>query len=250
MAHIIDIMATVNGQLNLISKWFENKSGSLLKSLPSIPNFVEVCIDRLVDLNPDVKIENDQDCEIYKVMLADTGDNYNPVYLVIVTNSKKVLIDKVPIYVNRGSETGPGVGYVVEVPEAMFLSNTDITDCATMLNDLYFGLLAYDSNMKYAPELDLIKFSKAEKLKIPTYDLEMIYVALGCAYINLRSWFGGNYGNTAIDASYILAPFDDKEIPDNLKSGIIETLNKHCIKIGTLRDSIGDGSLIMDALYE
>jgi hypothetical protein len=249
MAHIIDIMATINGQLNLISRWYDDKS-VILKSLPLTPNFVGVSTDRNVELNPNAKINKDDDAEIFKVILTDCGDIYTPIYVCITTNISKILIDKIPVYINRGTETGPGMAYIINIPEMMFSTDIDVMTCAEMLNSLYFGLLSYDLNMKYKAEIDLIKYYKNETLKIPTYDLEMIIFALGCGNINLKSWYGSSYGKNSIDSSYILSPFNENDIPENLRKGIIETLNKHANKIGMLRDSIGDGTLIMDALYE
>lgn len=249
MAHIIDAMTSINGHLNMIAKWYDDKSSNVLRDIQT-PSFVEVAVDRMVELHPSCIIDSNKDIEIYKTVLSDTGDPFNPIYITILNNCNTVLVDKVPLYINKGSNLGSGVGYIVAVPDMMFRDNTDILTCVELLNNLYFKLLELDSNMKYAPGIELIKHSKNEKLNLSTYDLEMIYIALGCSYVNLRAWFTTMYGKNNIDASYVLSIYDEKDIPENLKKGIIDTINKHCNMIGNLKDSIGNGSLIMDALYE
>ena len=250
MAHIISVMSTINGQLNTISNWYYNGKRNSLRDLPNIPNFVYVSTDRSVDFHKENKIDSERDVDIYKAILCDTGDNYNPVYLCITTNIENVMIDTVPVYINKNSDTGPGVAYIVNIPEDIFSQDCNFDYCAEVLINLYFELLSYDPNMKYRPEAAIIKYSKDDRLKVPTYDLEMIITAIGYANINLYGWFNGSIEDS-INAFFNTSQFRDTEISEDIKKGIIETLKRHASnKISSLKDSIANGELIMDALYE
>lgn len=250
MTHIINVMSTINGQLNTISNWYQNNKTNSLRNLPNIPNFLFVSTDRSIDFNPDNKIDPEKEVDIYKAILSDTGDNFNPVYICITTNIAHVMVDTVPIYVSKNTDVGPGTAFVVNIPEILFMSDCYIDYCASELVNLYFTLLSYDKDMKYKPDGYIIKFSKDDRLKVPTYDLEMIIVALGYANINLLNWFGTT-SDTSIDVILNIEQLIDAEISEDMKKGIAETLKKHASnKISSLKDSIANGSLILDALYE
>ncbi len=250
MAHIINIMSTINGQLNNISNWYNNGKTTSLRNLPNIPNFLYVSTDRSVDFHKDNKIDSEGEVNIYRAMICDTGDNFNPVYVCITTNIKDIMIDTVPIYVNKNNDIGPGVAYVINIPELIFSPECAFDYCAEVLVNLYLGLLSYDTNMKYKPEAAIIKYSKDERLKVPTYDLEMILAALGYANINLYGWFNGSIEDS-INVILDTPGFKEVEIPEDIKKGIIETLKKHASnKISSLKDAIANGELILDALYE
>lgn len=250
MAHIISVMSTVNGQLNTISNWYyHNKKGSL-RDLPNIPNFVYVSTDRSIEFYKNNKVDPEKESNIYKAVLCDTGDNYNPVYLCITTNIKNAMIDLVPVYINKNNDTGPGTAYVINIPEDIFSPDCEFGYCAEVLINLYFRLLSYDTNIKYKPEPAIIKYCKDERLKVPTYDLEMIITAIGYANINLYGWFNGSIEDS-INEFFNTSQFKNIEIPEDIKKGIVETLKRHaCNKISSLKDSIANGELIMDALYE
>lgn len=250
MTHVINVMSTVNGQLNTISNWYNNNKSNSLRNLPNVPNFLYVSTDRSIDFHPENKIDKDKDVDIYKAMLCDTGDNFNPAYLCVTTNIADIMVDKVPIYVSKSNDVGPGIAYVINVPEVLFSADCEIEYSAEVLVNLYLTILSHDTNLKYKPEGPILSLSKDCRLKVPTYDLEMMLIALGYANINLINWYGVT-NDAAIEQILSTSQFKDYPIPEDIKKGVVETLKRHATnKISSLKDSIANGSIILDALYE
>lgn len=247
MAHIFEIMATTNGQLNNIFNYY-NKISNSIRKLPNIPTFLVVSVNRAIDNQPDIKTDENKAPEIDCVIKANTGDVFNPVYICVVDYIEKPVIDKVPIMVNQRDVSGPGLAYVVLLPMKIF-DDASFEEVAVTLKDLYFSILDLDSNMQFKAEPAIIKFSESTQIRVTTYDITMIYAALGCAYINLKSWFQTEDGSP-LESSHILNTFTDKELPEYYKKTVSASLDKYCKNIGTLRDSIGSGNLLKNVLYE
>ena len=244
MAPIFDVLSTVNGQLNIVSRHYNDRN-SILRSLPSVPDFILGSLNKVVFENPDMVINDDSNIVIDASILADTGDGFNPVYVNIVSNINKAVVDKVPIIGKRKDtlSAAPGIAFLVYVPRILFDDRTDINDVSVMLKDIYFGLLKYDPNMEYIANPAILNV--VGKKKIGSYDLAMTVVAICTMHINLRSWFGS--GNEPLSARYTLNAFDEKEIEDNIKEVIIPIIETHGTTIGNLRDSIENGKLFIES---
>lgn len=244
MAPIFDVLSTVNGQLNIISRHYTNRN-SILRSLPSVPNFILGSLNKLIFENPDVVIDDDSNIVIDASILADTGDSFNPVYINIVSNINKSLIDKVPVIGKRKDtmSAAPGVAFLVYVPKIMFDDRTEIDDILIMLKNIYFGLLKFDPNMEYIANPAIL--NAAGKRKISSYDLTMTIVAICAMHINLRSWFGST--SNPFSAKCTLDAFMDEEITDEIKEAIIPTIESYGTNIGNLRDSIENGNLLIES---
>ena len=249
MAHIFDVMGTVNGNLNLIFNHYQDKKVTLRTI--SAPDFLIVAICRAIDTKDPNYILIDPDAgdpEIVITMIGSTGDDFNPAYIAVAKNLKHPIIDRVPVMINHNDISGPGVAYIVIVPEALFENDTTIEESAKCLKELYFGLLEFDPIMKFKVDAAMIRYSENTKYPVPTYDLMMAYIALGCININLKSWYRET--NKPISSKYTLLAFNEGELDEGTSKNIIYTLEKHAIRISSLRDSLGDGSLLLHALYD
>ena len=173
--------------------------------------------------------------------MADTGDPFNPVYICVVSNINKPIIDKVPIVFNRGNVTGPGLAYIVYVPKVTFDDATDIADVSTILRHIYFGLISVDPYMTYDANPKILNIIDGNSF-IYSYDIAMLIVAISAMHINLRSWFGSK--GSALPAKYALEAFSDEEISQPVKDAITPVIEKYGISIGNLRDSIENGNLL------
>ena len=145
MAHIFDVMGTVNGNLNLIFNHYQDKKVTLRTI--SAPDFLIVAICRAIDTKDPNYILIDPDAgdpEIVITMIGSTGDDFNPAYIAVAKNLKHPIIDRVPVMINHNDISGPGVAYIVIVPEALFENDTTIEESAKCLKELYFGLLEFD----------------------------------------------------------------------------------------------------------
>jgi hypothetical protein len=243
MAHIFDVISTVNGQLNILSKYY-NEHSNLIRSLPNIPNFILGSLKRLICTScADSVIDDNEEIVINVAVMADTGDQFNPVYICVVSNIKAPIIDKVPIIFNRGNVTGPGIAYIVYVPKLLFDEDVDIADISIILRKIYFGLISYDSNMTFSANPKLLNIIDGNTF-IDSYDISMIMIAISAMHINLRSWFGSK--GSALPATYALEAFKDDEISPKIKDAIIPVIENYGISIGNLRDSIDNGNLIVD----
>lgn len=249
MAHIFDVMGTVNGNLNLIFNHYQDKKITLRTINP--PDFLVVAICRAIDTKDPKYIlinPNAGNPEITKTIIASSGDDFNPTYVAVAKNLKHPIIDRVPVMVNHNDNYGPGVAYIVIVPEKLFDEKETVADSAKCLKEIYFGLLSFDPIMKFKADATMLRYSENTKCPVPTYDLMMAYIALGCININLRSWYKEN--NKPLSAEYTLLAFNEGELDEGTSKNIVFTLEKHASRISSLRDSIGDGSLLLHALYD
>ena len=252
MAHMFNVMAALTGQLNVLSKYYINKQ-SVVRSITP-PKFLTVAISRATDNRPREEIltnpEDENCCPVVDIAsIVDTGDNFMPIYVCVVDNIKIPIVDRVPIIVNHNDITGPGVGIIVAVPMAMFKVDASIKYSATVLKEVYFALANMDPNVQYTIDSSMINYSESDKVRVSTYDLTMAYVALGCIYINLRSWYKGK-NNRPLDAGYVFDAFEDGELDETVIENISSTLNRNAKGIGVLRDAVANGELLLYALYD
>ena len=241
MAHIFDVMSTINGHLNNISRYYDGITTSI-RSLSNIPNFLMTSVNRTISYYDDIIIDDSKVISIDLAMIADTGDKFNPVYICVASNIKAPAVDKVPIMVNYKSESGPGVGYMVLVPRTIFGKEAYLDDIGSVLKDLYFQVLNFDSNMEYEAGPDIIRLADSQKIKIDSYDLAMSYVALCFANINLKAWSN----NDPNSANYILDSFTEEQIPKYLRSKLYKIMTSYGSLVGNLRDSIETGNLLIN----
>lgn len=254
MAHIFDVMVALNGQMNVLSKKYIDKRGTVRTIDP--PKFLNVAISRAIDKlvveygKEAVFTDPENDSPIIDLTsLVDTGDNFNPLYVCVAENVKIPVIDKIPVIINHKDQTGPGVGIIVLLPLQIFDYDATIEYNAKILLDIYFAIANLDPNITYKLCRKVVKYSEHPKVPVPTYDLTMLYVALGCTYVNLRTWYKNN--NKPIAASYIKDAFDpEDEIPENVINDIATTLDINAKSVGTLRDSVATGDLLLYALYD
>lgn len=249
MAHIFDIMVSMNGNLNLIFNHYQDKKVALRTINP--PDFLVVAICRAIDTKDPKYTLIDPDAgnpEIVTTMVTSSHDDFNPTYIAVAKNLRHPIIDRVPVIVNHNDISGPGVAYIVIVPEILFENDTTIEYSAKCLKEIYFGLLDFDPIMKFKADATMLKYSENTKCPVPTYDLMMAYAALGCININLKSWYKEN--NRPVSSKYTLLAFEEGELDEGTSKNIIYTLDKHALRVSSLRDSIGDGSLLLHALYD
>lgn len=247
MAHIFDVMTALNGYLNRLYQHYTSKAN--IRTI-NPPKFLTTTISRAIDnRNPeDILINKDEFPVFDLASMVDTGDNFNPIYIAPASNMQKAIVDKVPLIVNHKDECGPGVGYVIIIPNNIFTTN-DVDYTAMVLKDLYFDIVNYDPNLSFKVDASLIQHSENPKIYIPTYDITMAYAALGCAVINLKAWYVKWVSNEPISASYILDTFNDEVSADKQKN-IADVLDKYAVRIGSLRDAIGSGDLTLEILYD
>lgn len=240
MAHIFDVMSTICGNLNSIYNQYDGK-GSFVNKLPNVPNIVMVCANRALDSNSNI-------ATIDFTIRAKTGDPFSQVYLSIAEGIDNPVVDKVPFkYTDVKPENdGVGLAYIIIVPRKIFDENTTINEIARILKDIYFEILNFDHDMKYKAEPAILALADSDKVKIPTYDVMMIYIALGFANINLRSWYTMD-GRNPVGPEYTLQAFTEKELPEKYRNKIIKVLKTHATKIGILRDSLS-GNLLFDTM--
>lgn len=250
MAHIFDVMVALNGQMNVLSNHYLEKRGSVRTIEP--PKFLNVAISRAIENRPKEEVFTDPENDspiINLTSMVDTGDNFNPLYVCVAENIKIPIIDKIPVIINHKDQSGPGVAIVVVLPMEIFGYSTPVEYNAKMLFKIYSQLANMDPNNKYKIDASIIRYSENSKIPVPTYDLTMAYVALGCVYINLRTWYKTN-NKKPISASYIADAFEEGEMDEDTLSNITTTLNRNAKTVGTLRDSVATGDLLLYALYD
>ena len=185
MAHIFDVMSTINGQLNILAKDYSGRGKA--HRLNAAPDFVTMVINRAVDIFPDLLKDPEKNVTIEKPTLGSTGDHFNPVYMAVVTNLTMPIVDKVPFMVHYKDAHGPGTAYVVVVPKDMFGEETDAVDVGFMLKKIYLGILNMDPEMDYSANTGIIVLHNNSQANVSTYDLTMMLVAVACININLRN---------------------------------------------------------------
>lgn len=244
MAHIFDVMSTINGQLNILAK--DYSGGGKARRLNTAPDFVTMVINRAIDISPDLLKDPEKNVSIERPVLGSTGDHFNPVYITVVSNLTMPIVDKVPFMANYKDAHGPGTAYVVVVPKDMFGEETDATDVGLMLKKIYLGILNMDPEMEYSADTGIIVFHNNDQVNIKTYDLTMMLVAVACININLRSWFVEN--GRPVEPVYTVAAFPEIETRA-IKDSLIRVCDKHGKSISELRDAVANGNLVKVFMY-
>lgn len=249
MAHIFDVMSTVNGQLNILAKDYAGQGPT--RHLNNVPDFVIMAVNRAIDTNTSLLIESEKNASIEKPILGSTGDHYSPVYLGVVNNISTPIVDKVPIMANYKDAHGPGTAYIVGVPKKLFDPETTAEEVSTILRNIYFPLLNMDKEMEYAASPATLIIHNKPGVNIKTYDLTMTLVAIGCMYVNVRNWFVTDTGSP-VDATLILPAFPEfeKYNAKSVEDGIVRTLGKYGKNINDLRDAVANGKLVRVFMYE
>lgn len=245
MAHIFDVMSTINGQLNILAKDYSGRGKA--HRLNAAPDFVTMVINRAVDIFPDLLKDPEKNVTIEKPTLGSTGDHFNPVYMAVVTNLTMPIVDKVPFMVNYKDAHGPGTAYVVVVPKDMFGEETDAVDVGFMLKKIYLGILNMDPEMDYSANTGIIVLHNNSQANVSTYDLTMMLVAVACININLRNWFAEN--GKPLEPVYTVSAFPEIEIRE-IKDSLIRVCDKHGKSISELRDAVANGNLVKVFMYK
>ena len=246
MAHIFDILSTVNGQLNILTKDYNGQGRA--HHLNSSPDFVVMAVNRAIDNNPDILINPEKSATIERPTLGSTGDYYNPVYIVVVDNIATPIVDKVPVMVNYKDAHGPGTAIVLGVPKYLFDPDCSSSDAASFLRKIYTKLLDMDKEMSYSASPAILMLHDHKDVNIPTYDVTMMLVALGCININLRNWYVSENGKP-VDPSHAVEAFPEIK-SEELKQSLTRVLDKHCKNINEIRDAVGNGKLVRVFMYK
>lgn len=245
MAHIFDVLSTINGQLNILAKDYSGRGKA--HRLNAAPEFVTMVINRAINIDPSLLKDQEKNVSIEKPTLGSTGDHFNPVYIAVVSNLTMPIVDKVPFMANYKDAHGPGTAYVVVVPKDMFGEETDTTDVGRMLKKIYLGILDMDPEMDYSANTGIIVFHDNDQAKINTYDLTMMLVAVTCININLRDWFAENH--RPVGPSYAVGAFPEIE-SDEIKESLMRVCEKHGKSISEVRDAISNGNLVKVFMYK
>lgn len=247
MAHIFDVLSTINGQLNILSKDYDGQGRA--RHLNNAPEFMLMAINRAIDCNPDIMIDSDANATIEKPVLGTTGDHYNPVYIAVVGNINTPVVDKVPIMVNYKDAHGPGTAYIIGVPKILFSSDSD--GAAALLRKIYLDVLSMDKEMEYSASPSILIIQDKPDINVKTYDLTMMLVAMACIHINLRNWYVDTDTGKPVDPTVMLDAFPefDQYKADEVKNGVFRTLTKYGKNINEIRDAVGNGKLVKLFLY-
>ena len=249
MAHIFDVLSTINGQLNILAKDYMGQGKA--RHLNCAPDFVLMSINRAIDVNKELLIDSDKNASVEKPVLGSTGDHFNPVYLVVVSNIRSPIIDKVPVIVNYKEAHGPGTAYIVGVPKLLFEADTDDEMAAKILRDIYFPVLDMDKEMEFKASPATLIIHDQAGVNIKTYDLTMVLVAIGCIYVNLRNWYVTDSGKP-ISPSHLFEAFPefDQYKAESVKEGIVLAFEKHGKNINEIRDAVASGKLVRVFMYK
>lgn len=236
MVHVFEIMSSLNGFLNVLySHYLYN---GVIRTI-GCPTFVSVAIGRA---NKKITGSEDEDVEISLVSVVDTHDSFSPLYVAVADNpDAKYYIEKIPVMVNKADESGPGVGLLVVIPKNIFNMNFDVDEALKIMKNIYFDIANLDDNLEYEINDTLLYAGVSGDDSIPIYDLTSALASIGCVYANAKSWFSG----TTKDIIDLIFGEENQEINESIAFSI----DKHCSKIGMIRDSIADGSLLYDSLF-
>lgn len=249
MAHAYGILSAVNAKLNTLFKDYTNEARA--NTLSKVPDFMFVSVNRAIDASPDILIDPNVNATVSKPILAATGDDFAPVYMCIVGNINKPIIDKMPVFVDRKGNQGYGIAIVLGVPEILFTESMTSDQAAVMLKDLYFRLLSMDPGMQFEVSPAIIRLYKSPKVFIPSYDITMTIAAIACININLRNWYFVNLpgGGDPVEPKEALSAFTDKELTPEIKERLTKTFNKYAKNIGDLNSAVGNGRLLKSFMY-
>ena len=245
MAHIFDVLSTVNGQLNIIAKDYEGQGKA--HHLNQSPDFMVMAVNRAIDTTPDLLEDPSKNASMEKPTLGSTGDHYNPVYISVVDNITKPIVDKVPVMVNYKDAHGPGTAFIIGVPKKLFMTTTGTEEAATILRDIYLSVLDLDKEMEYSASPAIVMLHDDKRVKIKTYDLTMMLVAIGCINVNLRNWFVTDTGKP-VDPSFAIAAFPEFK-SQKVVDGLMRIYEKHGKNINELRDAVANGKLVRLFMY-
>lgn len=246
MAHIFDVLSTINGQLNILTKDYSGQGRA--HHLNQTPDFVVMAVNRAIDTTPDLLEDPSKNASMEKPALGSTGDHFNPVYISVVDNITKPIIDKVPIMVNYKDSHGPGTAFIVGVPKKLFMDTISTEEAAKILRDIYLSVLDLDKEMEYSASPAIVMLHGDERVKIKTYDLTMMLVAIGCIHVNLRNWFVTDSGKP-VDPSFAISAFPEFT-SDKVKDGLMRIYEKHGKTINELRDAVANGKLVRLFMYK
>ena len=241
MAHVFDVMASLSGQLNVLTGHYCNNT--MLNCIESVPTFIAVTLDRNKRFT---KLMDGEDIEIASIVISNTHDIFNPLYIVTATNVETPMVLKAPTVVTKGDKTGPAIATVVVLPKIIFNESTDIKDIVKILKETYFGLLNTDPNIKYKASdtmLQLGNDNDHDVVFVPTYDLTMLYAVYGFIHIYIKNYFEAT-------SSEIVNIILGEDYDSNSKRALSDTLEKNCGSLSSLREAFGLGTLLSDAIYE
>ena len=241
MAHVFDVMASLSGQLNVLTGHYCNNT--MLNCIESVPTFIAVTLDRNKRFT---KLMDGEDIEIASIVISNTHDIFNPLYIVTATNVETPMVLKAPTVVTKGDKTGPAIATVVVLPKLIFNESTDIKDIVKILKETYFGLLNTDPNIKYKASdtmLQLGNDNDHDVVFVPTYDLTMLYAVYGFIHIYIKNYFEAT-------SSEIVNIILGEDYDSNSKRALSDTLEKTCGSLSSLREAFGLGTLLSDAIYE
>lgn len=247
MAHIFDVLSTINGQLNIIAKDFSGQGKA--RHLNQSPDFLVMSVNRAIETVDGLLEDPEANASIEKPTLGSTGDPYSPVYMAVVGNINEPIIDKVPVMVNYKEAHGPGTAYIVGIPKKLFMSDTSTEESAKILRNIYLPILSLDKEMEYSASPAIILLHNDNRVNISTYDLTMMLVAIGCINVNMRNWFVTDSGRS-VDFSYTLAGFPEFDDHDDIKDGLTRVYNSYGRNINDLRDAVGNGKLVRTFMYK
>lgn len=241
MAHVFDVMASLSGQLNVLTGHYCNNT--MLNCIESVPTFIAVTLDRNKRFT---KLMDGEDIEIASIIISNTHDIFNPLYIVTAINIETPMVLKAPTVVTKGEKTGPAIATIVVLPKLIFKESTDIKDIVKILKETYFELLNTDPNMKYKASDNMLKVGNdndSDILFVPTYDLTMLYVVYGFIHIYIKNYFEAT-------SSEIVDIILGEDYDNATKRSLSDTLEKNGGSLSSLREAFGWGSLLADAIYE
>ena len=235
MVHVFEIMSSFTGFLNVLHSHYTNTG--VIRTI-DCPVSVSIAIGRA---NKKITGSEDKDVEISIISMVDTHDSFSPLYVAVADNAESYYIEKIPMMVNKSDESGPGVGLLIVVPKVLFDNDFEVDKTLDILRRIYFDIANLDNDLEYEIDNDMIFAGVNGDSNVPVYDLTLALVCIGCVYSNAKSWFSGS---TLDIINLILGD----RFPEANKS-IASSIDKHCSKIGMIRDSISDGSLLYDSLF-
>lgn len=246
MAHIFDVLSTINGQLNILTKDYSGQGRA--HHLNQAPDFMVMAINRAIDTTPNLLEDPSKNASMEKPILGSTGDHYNPVYISVVDNITKPIVDKVPIMVDYKDAHGPGTAFIIGAPKRLFMDDVTTEEAASLLRDIYLSVLDLDKEMEYSASPAIVMLHDSDKIKIKTYDLTMMLVAIGCIHVNMRNWFVTDTGKP-VDPSFTIAAFPEFTT-DKVKDGLTRVYEKHGKNINEIRDAVANGKLVRVFMYK
>lgn len=243
MAHIFDILSTITGQLNILSKDYSGQGRA--HHLNCSPDFLVMSVNRAIDTTPGLLEDPDKAASIEKPTVGSTGDHYNPVYIAVIDNITQAIVDKVPVMVNHKDAHGPGTAFIIGVPKKLFTTSS-AEDAAVILRNIYLSILDMDKDMEYSASPAIVMLHDDGRVKIKTYDLTMMLVAIGCININIRNWFVTDNGKS-VGPSFAISAFP--EFSDKVKDNLVRLYEKYGKNINDIRDAVANGKLVREFMY-